>query len=61
MPALPGTKAKEKGLENKVTFEEADVMDVNLSEATLVLCYLITAASVALKPKFGGCACLAAR
>ena len=44
-------KAKEKGLENKVTFVEADVMDVNLSEATLVLCYLITAASIALKPK----------
>jgi hypothetical protein len=34
-----------------VTFVQADVMDVNLSEATLVFCYLITAASVALKPK----------
>jgi SAM-dependent methyltransferase len=45
-------KAKEKGLENKTTFIEADVMDVNLSEATVVLCYLITAASAALKPKF---------
>ncbi len=45
-------KAREKRLEHKVTFLEADVMDVNLSEATVVLCYLITAASVALKPKF---------
>ena len=45
-------KAIEKGLQDKVTFLQADVMDVNLSEATLVFCYLITAASVALKPKF---------
>ena len=45
-------KAKEKGLQDKVTFLHADVMDVNLSEASLVLCYLITAASAALKPKF---------
>ena len=45
-------KAKEKGLQEKVTFLEADVMDVDLSEATVVLCYLITAASAALKPKF---------
>ena len=45
-------KAKEKGLEDKVTFLEADVMDVDLSEASVVLCYLITAASAALKPKF---------
>ncbi len=45
-------KAVEKGLQDKVTFLQADVIDVNLSEATLVLCYLITAASAALKPKF---------
>ena len=45
-------KAKEKGLEARVRFLNADVIDVNLSEATLVLCYLITAASKALKPKF---------
>jgi hypothetical protein len=31
---------------------EADVMDVDLSAATVVFCYLITAASAALKPKF---------
>jgi SAM-dependent methyltransferase len=45
-------KAKEKGLEDRVTFLEADVMDVDLSPATVVLCYLISAASAALKPKF---------
>ena len=45
-------KAKEKGLHDRVTFLEADVMGVNLSEATVVVCYLITAASAALKPKF---------
>lgn len=45
-------KANEKGLEDRVTFLEADVMDVDLSQATVVLCYLITAASAALKPKF---------
>jgi len=45
-------KAREKGVEDRVTFLEADVMDVDLSPATVVLCYLITAASAALKPKF---------
>jgi len=45
-------KATEKGLEGRVKFLQADVMDVDLSRATVVLCYLITAASAALKPKF---------
>ena len=31
---------------------EADVMDVNLSEASVILCYLYTTASAALRPKF---------
>lgn len=44
--------AKEKGLENKVEFLKGDIMDVNLCDATLVLCYLFTTASAALKPKF---------
>jgi SAM-dependent methyltransferase len=44
--------AKEKGLENRVSFIQADVLGVDLSTATVVVCYLITAASVALKPKF---------
>ena len=44
--------AKEKGVEDKATFLEADVMDVDLSNATVVLCYLFPTASEALKPKF---------
>jgi len=46
--------AKAKGLEGKVTFLEADVLNVNLSEATVVLCYLNSLASSDLKPKFEG-------
>lgn len=45
-------QAGSKSIEDRVAFLEADVMDVNLTEATLVLCYLIPAASAALKPKF---------
>jgi len=45
-------KAKEMGLENRVEFINADVMDIDLSKATVVFCYLITAASIALRPKF---------
>lgn len=44
--------AGEKGVEIRSTFLEADVMDVNLSHATVVLCYLFPTASAALKPKF---------
>lgn len=44
--------ARSKGIEDRVAFVEADVMETNLSDATVVLCYLITAASAALKPKF---------
>lgn len=44
--------ASEKGWEDRATFIEADVMDVNLSDATLILCYLYPTASEALKPKF---------
>lgn len=43
--------AKSKGLEDRATFIESDVMEVNLSEASVVLCYLCTSASEALKPK----------
>jgi tRNA A58 N-methylase Trm61 len=43
--------AKSKNLEDKITFLETDIMEVNLSEATVVLCYLFTTASEALKPK----------
>jgi SAM-dependent methyltransferase len=44
--------AKSKGWQNKITFLESDVMTVNLSGATVVLCYLFTTASRALKSKF---------
>ncbi|MFH0847538.1 MAG: class I SAM-dependent methyltransferase [Chloroflexota bacterium] len=45
-------EAKKRNLEDKVTFIQGDVLDVNLSDATVVFCYLINSASVALKPKF---------
>ena len=44
--------ARSKGLESKVTFIEADLMDVSLADATVLLCYLSSTASDALKPKF---------
>jgi SAM-dependent methyltransferase len=44
--------ANSKGLDDRLTFLEADVMDVSLIEATVVLCYLSSAASGALRPKF---------
>ena len=44
--------AKTKGLEDKITFFETDVMKADLYEATVVLCYLFTTASKALKIKF---------
>lgn len=43
--------AKKKRLEDRVSFIQGDVMDVDLSPATVVLCYLSPEASVALKPK----------
>ena len=44
--------AKNKGLDDKLTFMEADVMEQDLSEASIILCYLLTSASTALRPKF---------
>jgi SAM-dependent methyltransferase len=43
--------AKKRGLEARANFLHADVMEVNLSDATVVLCYLFSTASAALKPK----------
>ena len=43
--------AKSKGVEDRITFVEGDVMEVSLSDATLVLCYLSPDASAALKPR----------
>ena len=44
--------AGSKGVEERIAFLQADVMDVNLADATVILCYLFTTASNALKPKF---------
>jgi len=44
-------KARETGWQDKVTFLESDIMTVNLSAATVVLCYLFTTASRALKSR----------
>jgi predicted RNA methylase len=44
--------AENKGVADRATFIEADVLDVNLANATLVLCYLFPTASEALRPKF---------
>jgi len=41
-----------KGFDKKVSFIEADVMTVNLSEASVITCYLFPTASAALRPKF---------
>jgi hypothetical protein len=46
------TAARTKNLQDKATFINSDVMDVNLAEATVVFCYLISQASAALRPKF---------
>ena len=44
--------AKNKGYGNRARFIEGDVMDVGLSDATVVFCYLFPTASEALRPKF---------
>lgn len=44
--------AKAKGLTEKVKFIEADFTEVDISEATVVFCYLSGNALLALRPKF---------
>ncbi len=44
--------AREKGMESKVMFIEGDFLDQDLSEATVILCYLFPEALRALQPKF---------
>jgi SAM-dependent methyltransferase len=44
--------ARSKGLDGKVTFIEADVLETDLSSATVILCYLYSTASAALRSKF---------
>lgn len=44
--------AKKKSFEDKITLIEGDIMNVNLSDATIVFTFLCSAAAVALKDKF---------
>ena len=44
--------AKSKGMDGRVTFIEGDFMEQDLSEATLILCYLFPEALIALRQKF---------
>jgi 16S rRNA G966 N2-methylase RsmD len=44
--------AKKLGLEGRASFIVADVVEADLSNASVVFCYLIDAASVALKARF---------
>lgn len=44
--------AKDKGVDDRVTFIEGDVMEQDLSEANVVVCYLLLDALIALRPKF---------
>jgi predicted RNA methylase len=41
--------ARNKGVEDKVTFVEADVLDIQIGDATNVLCYIHPVASSALR------------
>ncbi len=45
-------EAKNKGLEQKVTFIESDVLDQDLSEASVILVYLLQSGIAFLRPKF---------
>lgn len=45
-------EARKRNLEDKVTFLEGDVLEANLADASVVFCYLISAASAVLRPKF---------
>ena len=44
--------ACQRGVGDRTLFINEDVLDANLTEATVVVCYLCTTASAALKPKF---------
>jgi ribosomal protein L11 methylase PrmA len=43
--------AKQKGIQDRISFLEGDVLESDLKKATLVFCYLYPTASEALKPK----------
>ncbi len=44
--------AVKKGFQDRASFIESDVLTADLSGASVVFCYLCTAASAALKPRF---------
>ena len=44
-------EARRRGLEDRVTFRNKDILEADLTGATLVLCYMSSRASEALKPK----------
>lgn len=44
--------ARKRRLSDRATFVNADIMDTDLSAATVIVCYLFSTASMALKPKF---------
>jgi len=44
-------KAKSRGVQDKISFIEADIKEVNLHDASVVLCYLTPYATAALKVK----------
>ena len=46
------TAAKKEGLQDRAVFVQSDVLTVDLSQASVVFCYLTPQASTALKPKF---------
>ena len=45
-------EARRRGLQDRVTFRNGDILEADLTGATLVLCYMSSRASEALKPKF---------
>lgn len=52
MIAKARRSARQKGLESQITFIEDDFLNRDLSEATMIFCYLFPEALRALKPKF---------
>jgi ribosomal protein L11 methylase PrmA len=54
MVKISNETAKSKHLSDRITFIEADINSVDLSQASIIFCYIHPAASEALKPKFEG-------
>ena len=52
MVEVSSEAAKKKGMDRILTFIEADIADVDLSQASVIFCYVHSAASAVLKPRF---------